>query len=203
MGSNASAAEISAALKDRLDQVGREVAAVIRSDVDFYTSGSATRRWWPNCDSSCTPTGWVLTTCGRPCSSWPTPARTSAGRPGCESPSGWDAVRSRKARAETDQLATDAANAAIRSADAESQAAAALARLTAVHEEQARIRSAEKSAEREAAGTAPIWYLQRQDEFHVLHNVSNGPASMSPHLVTRYSGPGDLLGARSIAAHRS
>jgi hypothetical protein len=86
------------------------------------------------------------------------------------------AVRSRKARAETDQLVKDAANAAIRSADAESQAAAVLARLTAVHEEQARIRSAERSAEREAAGTAPIWYLQRQDEFHVLlHNVSNGP----------------------------
>jgi hypothetical protein len=30
-------AEISAALKDQLHQVGREVAAVIRSDVDFYT----------------------------------------------------------------------------------------------------------------------------------------------------------------------
>jgi hypothetical protein len=29
-------AEISSALRDRLDQVGREVAAVIRSDVDFY-----------------------------------------------------------------------------------------------------------------------------------------------------------------------
>lgn len=80
------------------------------------------------------------------------------------------AVLSRKARAEAAQLAKDAANAAVRSAEAQRQAAEAAERLATVHEEQARIRS----AERDAAAGQPPWHMTRQDEFNVLlHNVSN------------------------------
>lgn len=81
--------------------------------------------------------------------------------------SAFSALRSRKARAEADQRARDAAEAAVRSADAESRAAAAIERLTAVHEEDARLRSRERTSR-------PSWYLQRRDKFNVLlHNVSS------------------------------
>jgi hypothetical protein len=114
------------------------------------------------------------------------------------------AVRSRKARAETDQLVKDAANAAIRSADAESQAAAVLARLTAVHEEQARI-----GPPRDPPSVRPPEPLQfgicsvKTNSMCCCTTFQTVPASMSLHLVSRYGGPRDLLGARSTAAHRS
>lgn len=93
------------------------------------------------------------------------------------------AVKSRKARAEADQRAKDAAEAAVRSAEAQQQAADAAARsaesqsqaamavqqFANAYQEQARIRSAERAS-------LPVWHLERRDEFNVLlHNVSSGP----------------------------
>ena len=96
------------------------------------------------------------------------------------------ALRSRKARVEADQRAKDAAEAAIRSAEAQRQAAdaavesveaqrqaaAAAQQFANAYQEEARIRA----AEREAAADEPPWDLMHQGEFNVLlMNVSPRP----------------------------